>query len=257
MDNPFAPSLIIEEHGSVRLVKINRPGALNAVDPDIHHGLAHVWRHLTSDKEARAIVITGEGRAFSAGGDMEMFKRLQSDPVERHELLEEARQVVYEVVNCPLPVVAAVNGAAVGLGCSVAVLCDIVFMGEHAYFADPHVSVGLTAGDGGAPSWPLMMSILRAKEYLYTGDRIPAEVAVSLGLANRVVPDDQLLDNAMAFAQRLADMPTQALRSTKRALNMHVSRAITGILEYALAAEHQSFDSAEHRDVVAKFLSKS
>ena len=256
-DNPFAPAVLIESHGPVRLVKLNRPETLNAVSDEIHAGLAGVWRHLAADPEARAIVLTGEGRAFSAGGDMENFVRLWTATEHRRHQIDGARTVVLEMLDCPLPMIAAVNGPAVGLGASAAVLCDIVLMSDKAYFADPHVAVGLTAGDGGAATWPLLMSMLKAKEYLFTGDRIAAADAVSLGLANRVVAHDQLLDEALALAQRLAAMPPQALQSTKRALNLHVSRAITGVLEYALAAEYQSFDTPEHQAIVKDFLAKS
>jgi enoyl-CoA hydratase len=257
VNRPTEDHLVVESHGPVRLVAFNRPDTLNAVTAEIHGAMARVWRDLAEDSEARAVVITGRGRAFSAGGDMAMFQRLQTGVEERRALLEEAAVIVREMTGFPLPVVAAVNGAAVGLGCSVALLCDLVFMAESAYLCDPHVAVGLTAGDGGASTWPLFMSLLRAKEFLLTGDRIPADQAVALGLANRVVPDDQLLDEAMEMAQRLAALPPQAVQSTKRALNLHLARAAAGVLEYALAAEYQSFDTEEHRRIVERFLSRS
>jgi enoyl-CoA hydratase len=253
-DNPFAPSLLIEEQGAIRIITINRPEALNAVNEEIHHGFANVWKHLAADRQARAVVITGAGKAFSAGGDMVMFQKIQKDPVERTYLIEEARQVFNELIDFPLPVVAAVNGPAVGLGCTLAVLCDLVYMAESAYLADPHVGVGLTAGDGGAPFWPLTMSIVKAKEMLFFGTRIRAHEAVELGLANGTAPDDEILDHAISVAQRLAELPPQALQSTKRAVNLHIRAASTAVLDYALAAEHQSFDTAEHKAVVAKFL---
>lgn len=257
MDHPFEPYLSIEAHGAVRLVAFNRPESLNAVTADIHRAMARLWRHLADDPDARAVVLTGRGKAFSAGGDMGMFQRLVEATAERARLLDEAAEIVREMIGFPLPVVAAVNGPAVGLGCSVALLCDIVYMAESAHLCDPHVAVGLTAGDGGAPTWPLFMSLMRAKEFLLTGDRIPAEQAVALGLANRVVPDDRLVEDAMAMAQRLAALPPQAVQSTKRALNMHLARATAGVLEYALAAEYQSFDTEDHRRIVEGFLSRS
>ena len=253
-DNPFAPALLIEARGPVRIVTINRPEALNAVDPDVHRGLANVWRHVAADPGARAVVLTGAGKAFSAGGDMEMFRRIQKDPGERAHLLQEAREVFNGLIDFPLPVVAAVNGPAVGLGCTLAVLCDLVYMTESSFLSDPHVSVGLTAGDGGAPFWPLTMSIVKAKELLFFGDRITATDAVALGLANGVVPDGRALDHALAVAERLAALPPQAVQSTKRAVNLHISRAANAVLDYALAAEHQSFDTDEHQAVVASFL---
>lgn len=253
-DTTFAPALLIEERGPVRVVTLNRPEALNAVDPDIHRALANVWRHLAADRTARAVVLTGAGRAFSAGGDMEMFRRIQKDPDERAQLLDEAREVFNGLIEFPLPVVAAVNGPAVGLGCTLAVLCDLVYVAESAYLADPHVTVGLTAGDGGAPFWPLTMSIVKAKELLFFGGRITARDALALGLANGTTPDGDVLDHALEVAQRLAALPPQAVQSTKRAVNLHISRAANAVLDYALAAEHRSFDTPEHQAVVARFL---
>jgi enoyl-CoA hydratase len=257
VDNPFAPEVLIEERGPVRVVTLNRPEALNAANHELHAGIVGVWRHLAADPDARAVVLTGAGRAFSAGGDMQHLRACRDDPALRQKGIDDAGELIREITGCPLPVVAAVNGAAVGLGCNLAVLSDVVLMAEDAFLADPHVSVGLTAADGGAPTWPLLMSLLRAKEYLFTGDRISAELAVSLGLANRVVPGERLLDEAVALAERFAAQPVQAIRSTKRALNMHLQRAILGVLEYALTEEYKCFDDPEHQAIVDGFLERS
>jgi enoyl-CoA hydratase len=255
-ENPFVPDVLIEERGPVRLVTLNRPEAMNAANPALHHAVAGLWQHLAADPDARAVVVTGAGRAFCAGGDMELFKALQSDHTTRQALLDEAGRIIHEMARFPLPLVAAVNGPAVGLGANIALLADIVFMAESSYLCDPHVTVGLTAADGGAPLWPLFTGLLKAKEYLFTGDRIPPAVAVEMGLATRVVPDGELLDTALAFANRLAQQPPQALRTTKQAINMHLTRAVAGVLEYALSCEFQSFETPEHQAVVAKFLGK-
>jgi len=257
MHNPFEPELLIEERGAVRVVTLNRPEALNATNEPLHVALQSVWRHLADDEDARAVVLTGAGRAFSAGGDFQHFVELWDDRPRRRREIEGARRLLTEMVDFPLPIVAAVNGPAVGLGCNLAVLSDIVLIAESAYMADPHVSVGLTAADGGAPTWPLLMSILRAKEYLLTSEPIPADQAVALGLANRVVPDADLLDQAMTVAQRIAKLPPQAVQSTKRALNMHIKRAVAGVLEYALSEEFDSFETAEHQALVTRFLERS
>lgn len=256
MENPFSPVVLLEAQGPVCLVTLNRPDALNASNPELHRAMARLWRHLAEQPELRAVVITGAGRAFCAGGDMDLFRALQSDHATRQFLLDEAAQIISEMAHFPLPVVAAVNGAAVGLGANIALLSDIVLMGRSSYLCDPHISVGLTAADGGAPLWPLFTSLVKVKEYLFTGDRIPAEEAVQLGFANRVVDDDELLSSALDFAARLAEQPPHALRSTKRAINMHLTRAFAGVLEYALSAEFQSFDTPEHHAAVAKFLQK-
>jgi enoyl-CoA hydratase len=257
MENPFAPELLIETRGPVRIVTLNRPEAMNATNKALHAALVAVWRHLAADPDARAVVLTGAGPAFSAGGDMHHFVELWEDREERRSEIEGARRLLTEMVDFPLPVVAAVNGPAVGLGCNLAVCSDIVLIAESAFIADPHVSVGLTAADGGAPTWPLLMGMLRAKEYLLTSERIPAEQAVTLGLANRTVPGERLLAEALKVAEKLAAQPPQALQSTKRALNMHVKRAVAGVLEYALSEEFASFDTPEHRALVRGFLDRS
>ena len=257
MENPFAPELLIEARGPVRLVTLNRPEAMNATNEALHGALVAVWRHLAADEEARAVVLTGAGRAFSAGGDFHHFVELWEDREQRRAEIEGARRLLTEMIDFPLPVVAAVNGPAVGLGCNLAVSSDIVLIAESAFIADPHVGVGLTAADGGAPTWPLLMGMLRAKEYLLTSERIPADQAVALGLANRAVPDGELLDQALGLAGRLAAQPPQAVRSTKRALNMHVKRAVAGVLEYALAEEFACFDTPEHQAIVRAFIERS
>ena len=257
MDETFAPDLLIEAVEAVRVITLNRPESLNAVSASLHEALEHVWRHVASDPEARAVVITGAGRAFSAGGDLNQIVALLRDPVARGVVLDQARRLVSEVIDFRLPVIAAVNGPAVGLGCTVAACTDVVLIADTAFMADPHVSVGLTAGDGGTAVWPLIMGMLRAKEHLLTGDPISAEQAVAYGLANRVVPAGSLMTEAMALAARLAAQPPQAVQSTKRALNMHLKRAISGVLEYALAEENLSFDTPEHRAVVARMLERS
>jgi enoyl-CoA hydratase len=252
-DYRLPEEVAVEERGAVRIVRLNRPEQLNASNPGLHHGLAEVWGQLAADPGARAVVLTGAGRAFSAGGDMDWIGVLGVDEQERRRAMEEAKRIVREMVAFPLPVVAAVNGPAVGLGCSLAVLTDIVLMADDAFLADPHVSIGLVAADGGVLAWPLMTSLLRAKEYIFTGDRIDAAQAVSLGLANRVVPAAALMTEAVALAERLAALPPRALQDSKRALNLHLEKAITGILDFANAAESECFVTEEHRACVARF----
>lgn len=239
--------LTVEADGPVRTVVINRPDDLNAVNAALHRALAEVWRQLAADREARVVILTGAGRAFCAGGDLDWITSFLDDPVARHESLREGAQIIEEMLRFPLPVIAAVNGPAVGLGCSVAVLCDIVLMADTAHLADPHVAVGLVAGDGGAAFWPLLTPILRSREYLYTGSRIPAATAVELGLATRTTAPDDLLPEAMRLARRLADQPPEAVQGTKRIVNMYLSQALSGPVQAGFAAEAATMASAEHR----------
>ncbi|MEU1983035.1 enoyl-CoA hydratase/isomerase family protein [Nocardia sp. NPDC019395] len=240
--------LTVTGDGPVRTVTINRPDELNAVNADLHRALAQVWRQLAADTEARVVILTGAGRAFSAGGDLDWITSFLDDPVARDESIREGAEIIEELLRCPLPVIAAVNGPAVGLGASIAILCDIVLISERAHLADPHVAVGLVAGDGGAAFWPLLTPILRTREYLYTGDKIDAATAVEVGLATRVVPAGELLTVARALADRLAKQPQNALSSTKRVVNMHLSQALAGPLQAGFAAEVVTMQSPEHRE---------
>ncbi|GAA2409878.1 enoyl-CoA hydratase/isomerase family protein [Actinomadura vinacea] len=252
----LSPDLAVTAHGPIRLVELNRPGKLNSMSEGLHTALAEVWDRVAADADARAIVLTGRGRAFSAGGNFEVMTRVQRDQAFRDQNVNEARRIITGMVRCPVPVVAAVNGPAVGLGCSLALLSDIVLISEDAYLSDPHVQVGLVAGDGGALVLPLIVGLARAKELLFLGRRVSAEDAVRLGLANSAVAKDAVLDEAMSLAQRLADMPVQALRDTKRAVNLHLEQAMSTVLEAALTAERESMHSPEHVAIVEKLISR-
>jgi enoyl-CoA hydratase/carnithine racemase len=247
----------VEADGSVRIVRLCRPAQLNAVNDDLHLGLTRVFPQLTADAEARVAVITGEGRAFSAGGDFDLLDRMVKDRRLRHDVIAEGRELVINMLRCRVPVVAAVNGPAVGLGCSVVALSDVVYMAESAYLADPHVAVGLVAADGGPLAWPLHTSLLLAKEYAFTGDRIPSARAREIGLANHVCADDEVLASALAAAHRIAKLPRQAVEATKRVLNLHLERAVLATIDFAMAAETESFDTDDLQANVARFLKRS
>jgi enoyl-CoA hydratase len=252
---PFVcpPEMLIEADGPVTIVTMNNPEMRNAFVDPLHDAMTEVWAHLADDPTCRVAVLTGAGRAFSGGGNVPGFIRDYEDPEHRRRSIRHARRLMDAMAAFHKPLIAAVNGPAVGLGCSVAVNCDIVLIAERAFIADTHVSIGLVAGDGGAVGWPLMMSLLKAKEYLFTGDRIPAEMAVSLGLANRVVPDDQVVAEAVARAQRLAAQPQQALQETKRALNLHLQAAIANVAPFALSSEAESFATEDVKNTVDNF----
>jgi len=256
MYDALPDALQVESDGPIRIVRLNRPEQLNATNRELHAGLAALFPLLDADEDARVAVITGNGRAFSAGGDFTYIDELTKDDWLRQETLIHGKQIVTGMVACRVPVVAAVNGPAVGLGCSIVALSDIVFMAESAHLADPHVMVGLVAADGGPVTWPLLTSLQLAKEYALTGDRIPADRAAAIGLANHVCPDDEVVDRALACAKRIAKLPKRATEDTKRILNMHLERAVLATLDFALTAEDRSFTSPELRGNLDRLMSK-
>jgi enoyl-CoA hydratase/carnithine racemase len=248
--------LLVERDGPVVVVTLNRPDALNAFDEALHHAYARFWVDLERDDSVRAVVLTGAGKAFCAGGNLDDFARLHTDLALRASFMRSARRLVDEMLNVRVPVVAAVNGAAIGLGCTLATLSDIVFLADTARLADPHVAVALVAGDGSAVTWPALTSLLKAKQYLLTGDPIPPDEAVAIGLANFVVPASEVVEQATAFAHRLALLPPQAVQDTKQVLNQHLRLAALTTLGYGLAAETHSHETAEYVAVPEQFKAR-
>lgn len=244
------PNIRIERTGQILVATIDRPGSdLNAVDHGLHHDLAELMRRLRRERSARAVVLTGSKRAFSAGGDFTWFPELRS--VEALDALRfDARQMIWDLLDTEIPVVAGLNGPAVGLGASLALLCDVVVMARSAVIADPHVRVGIVAGDGGTAIWPLLLGPLRAKQYLLTGDPVGAEEAERLGLVTQVVDDDALDATARAWAARLAAGAPLAVRATKAAVNHQIKRALLDSFEVATASELFTFLSSDHREAL-------
>ena len=249
-------TLRTERVGDVLKVTIAHPtSALNAVDEALHHDLTRLFADLRGERDARAVVLTGQGRAFSAGGDFAWFPLLQ-EPARMEALRRDAKQLIWDLVDCEVPIVAAVNGPAMGLGASIALLCDVVFMADTATIGDPHVKVGIVAGDGGAVIWPLLVGPARAKQYLLTGDPVSAAEAERIGLVNRVVPAADLDREAMAFATRLAAGAPLAVRYTKLAVNKLVKDALNVVFDASTALELVTFRSEDHQEALAALREK-
>jgi enoyl-CoA hydratase len=249
-----ADELLVEVRGAIRIVTLNRAVVSNAANEALHSELAQIWRELDADRAARAIVLTGSGDAFSAGGDLHLLERMVEDRSLRDRIMAEALEIVRAMTSVRAPIVAAVNGPAVGLGCSLASLSDLVIIEEQAYFADPHVALGLVAADGGVLTWPLLTSLLRAKEFILLGDRVPAEDAVQLGLANRVVPRRTAVRVAVELAERLATLPPQSAVETKALLNSALRASSDAWLAGAILSETASFDEPAFRSNLARML---
>jgi enoyl-CoA hydratase len=242
--------------GDVLRVTIAHPtSALNAVDDALHHDLTRLFADLRREDEARAVLLTGRGRAFSAGGDFAWFPQLR-EPGRMEALRRDAKQLIWDLLDVEVPIVAAVNGPAMGLGASIALLCDVIFMADTAVIGDPHVRVGIVAGDGGAAIWPLAVGPARAKQYLLTGDPLTAAEAERIGLVNRVVPAADLDREAMAFAERLAAGAPLAVRYTKLAVNKLVKDALNVAFDTSTALELLTFQSEDHVEALAALREK-
>ena len=223
---------------------LNRPEALNAADARLHTELVQVWDTINRDASVNVVVVTGAGRAFSAGGDLKLVEGAYRDYDEIARILEEARDLVYNILRCQAPIVSAINGAAVGAGLAVALLADVSIAGENAKLTDGHLRLGVAAGDHAAIVWPLLCGMAKAKYYLMTSELVTGREAERIGLVSLCVPDDQVQGKAMEVATALANGPRHALRYTKRALNQWLLQAAP-IFDYSLALEMLGFFSGD------------
>jgi enoyl-CoA hydratase len=203
----------------VLLITINRPEKYNAADEVMHGELARVWVDVAADPQTRVAVITGAGKAFSAGGDLAMVGRIAGDYDRVSHMLKEMSELVYNIINCEKPIVSAINGVAVGAGTVAALLADVAIAAEDARIGDGHVKLGVAAGDHAAIIWPLLAGMAKARYYLLTGEMITGAEAERIGMVAKALPRDQVLDEALRVADQLATGSQPAIRLTKRALN--------------------------------------
>jgi enoyl-CoA hydratase len=256
--------VLATQEGSLLTVTLNRPERLNAIDfgargeVGLHQELEDVFIEISGDSAVSAVLLTGAGRAFCAGGDVKDMADegggMDSRPVGAQ--IHSARRLFANMLEVEQPIIAAVNGPAMGLGATLALFADVVVMAQEAYIADTHVSVGLVAGDGGAVIWPLLMPLNRAKYYLMTGKRIPGAEAERLGLVNMAVPLPELLPTARGIAEELANGPTWAIRWTKASINKALRERFNSILDTSIALEMLSFATKDHAEAARAFVEK-
>ena len=206
------------EPGILRMI-LDTPGKLNAVDTVKHANLADVWPVIDRDPETRVVVVHGEGGAFSAGGDLDMIRDIVADPEVRAETFREARDLVYNIINCSKPVVSAIEKVAVGAGLATALMADVSVVGRSARIIDGHTKLGVAAGDHAVIIWPLLCGMAKAKYYLMTCEPMDGAEAERIGLVSMAVDDDKVIDTAFDVARNLAAGSQQAIRWTKLALN--------------------------------------
>lgn len=248
--------LSFTRRGRILTVTLNRPETLNAVDGEMHEDLSRVFYDLALDEESDIVVLTGAGRAFSAGGDMAWLEGLCGSRAEWERVRIEAKRIVFGLLDCEKPVIAKVNGHAAGLGATIALFCDVIFASEKARISDPHVQVGLVAGDGGAIIWPQLIGYARAKEHLLTGDPVSASRAAEIGLINHCVPAEALDERVDEFCDRLAGGATAAIRYTKVAVNVGLRQLAHSLMDASIAYESMTNEMRDHREAVRAFIEK-
>ncbi len=249
MDGPMK-AFTFTRTGHVLEVVLHHPtSSVNAVDALLHHEFGELFRTLKREREARAIVLTAEGKAFSAGGDFGWFPALR-DTAALDELRRDAKQMIWDLLDVELPIVCGLNGSAAGLGASIALLCDLIVMSERAVIIDPHVNVGLVAGDGGAAVWPLLLGPLAAKRHLLLGEPLTAVEALRLGVASEVCAPTAVRERSLAWAGRIAAQPPLAVKGTKQAVNAQLKQALLTSFDLSAALEIPCFLSHDHKEAI-------
>ncbi|MFN3231186.1 MAG: enoyl-CoA hydratase/isomerase family protein [Alphaproteobacteria bacterium] len=246
-----------ERDGRILKVILNRPDLLNAVDERLHFELAHVFQDVAFDPNADVVILTGEGRAFCAGGDFSLMERTSSRTSTYGPGNVEGKRIVYSLLELEKPIICRMNGDAIGLGATIALLCDIIIADESARIADPHVRAGLVAGDGGALIWPQLIGHARAKEFLMLGTFLEAPRAAEMGLINYAVPAADLDKTVDDIAAKLANGATEAIAWTKAVANQSLKQQMHAIMDSGMAYEALSMHEDAHKDAVAKFLKKN
>ena len=249
------PGLTVDRpaEGILRIT-MDSPG-LNAVTPAVHRELADIWLTVDRDPETRVALLCGAGKAFSAGGSFDLLDTIMSDYAVRTRVMREARDLVFNVINCSKPIVSAIHGAAVGAGLVAGILADVSVVAKTARIIDGHTRLGVTAGDHAAVCWPLLCGMAKAKYYLLTCDTLTGEEAERIGLVSICVDDDEVQARAMAVAEQLAGGAQSAIRWTKQTLN-NWYRAQSAILDASLAYEFYGFGGPDAREGLSSHTEK-
>ncbi|MCG8535718.1 MAG: enoyl-CoA hydratase/isomerase family protein [Pseudomonadales bacterium] len=248
--------LELTRSGRLLTIAMQRPELLNAVNLTMLQELAQVFTYAAADKDSDVVVLTGAGKAFSAGGDLDHILGNAENPEQFEYEARLAKQIVFSMLDLEKPLIAKLNGHAVGLGATLALMCDVIFASEKAKIGDPHVALGLVAGDGGAAIWPQRIGFGRAKEFLLTGELLTANHAEQIGLINHSVSPEELDERVSAFCDKLLNGATKAIRWTKVLVNLELKRIVHSVLDTGLAYEALSAHSADHKEGVKALQEK-
>lgn len=248
-------ALAVDRHDNgVVEILLTRPELFNRVDAILHSELAAAIEQISTDRTVRAVVLGSTGKAFSAGGDFEFMRTAHADAAARSSIVEDGRRLLSAFVNLPQPIVAAVQGPAIGLGATVVLLCDVVVAARAATLADTHVALGLVAGDGGCLVWPQAAGMVRARRHLLTGDPLDAETAFRFGMVTDLVDQaDEALPKAHSIAERIARLAPLAVQGTKRALNKVTQQRAAEVVDLSFAYEEQTLASDDLLEGIAAF----
>lgn len=249
-------ALAVSVSAGIATVTLNSGLPFNAVNWAMHHELSTVFQALGSDSAVEVIVLTGHGEAFCAGADLDWLRGQLAQPMDPIEARQAARGIVLGYLDCPKPIIARVNGDAIGLGATLALMADLVVAVDSARIADPHVRIGLVAGDGGALIWPALIGYARAKEFLLTGNMVKAPDALAMGLVNRCVPREELDATVAKLVKQLRSAAPMAVRFTKAAVNIPLRQAVDSVLEASFAFETITLRSEDVKEGVEAFLAK-
>ncbi len=253
---PGYETILLAREGRKLTITFNRPDALNAVNLKMHEEMAEVFHFAIADPHSDVIVLTGAGKAFSAGGDMDHIIKNAENPELFDEEVRLAKRIIFAMLDLDKPLICKLNGHAVGLGATIALMCDVIYAAEHARIGDPHVCIGLVAGDGGAAIWAARVGLGRAKEFLLTGDLVGAKRAEEIGLVNHCLPAAELDAAVDAFAQRLLEGSRNAIRYTKVLTNLELKRVAHAVLDPGIAYEALMVRSADHREGIQALKEK-
>lgn len=245
--------MTFSRNGRILTVTLNRPDQRNAVNARMHCELSRVFTDAQRDAQSDVVVLTGNGSAFCAGGDIDWMQQSVDDRTEFEKMAREAKDIVYSQLDLEKPLICRLNGHATGLGASLALLSDIIIASDEAKIGDPHVSVGLVAGDGGALIWPQLVGYAKAKKFLLTGELMTATEAERIGLVTDVVPRAALDAAVDAIAQRLVSGATKAIRWSKIITNLPLRQLFHSYFDAGVAYECLSNATADHAEAVKAF----
>lgn len=255
MDYLDYKTIRFEREGRVLRVLLDN-GPMNVVDHDLHTDLARVFEDIQHDDACDLVILTGANKAFCAGGDAHWMQSMIDSPERFKAIATDAKRIVFSLLELEKPLICKLNGAAAGLGATIALMSDVIIADENAMIGDPHVKMGFVAGDGGAVIWPQLVGFAKAKELLLTGDMLKAKEAVNLGLINYAVPTADLEEKVQALAKRIMANPRWAVRWTKTVVNMTLRDIAQRLMDPAVAYEMMSNLTDDHQEAVTAFREK-